>query len=86
MARKTAPKTAPKTAARKPAAKPAAPVKAGAKGSKPTRSPQPEVVMKATHDEIARKAYEIWESRGCPAGCDGDHWREAETSLNGRQA
>jgi hypothetical protein len=34
-----------------------------------------------THDEIARRAYEIWNNRGQPAGQDQDIWYEAERSL-----
>jgi hypothetical protein len=35
-----------------------------------------------THDEIARKAYELWQNRGCPAGCDLELWLEAEQQLS----
>ena len=32
-------------------------------------------------DEIARRAYEIWQARGCPSG-DGDQdWQTAEAEL-----
>jgi hypothetical protein len=34
-----------------------------------------------SRDEIARKAYEIWKSRGCPHGQDVPHWLEAERLL-----
>jgi DUF2934 family protein len=37
-----------------------------------------------THDEIAVRAREIWERRGCPEGRDLDNWLTAETELNGR--
>ena len=34
-------------------------------------------------EEIAHRAYEIWEARGCPPG-DGDQdWRAAEAELLG---
>jgi hypothetical protein len=34
-----------------------------------------------TQDQIARRAYEIFEQRGRPAGCDLEHWLEAERQL-----
>jgi hypothetical protein len=34
-----------------------------------------------THDEVALRAYEIWEREGCPAGRDLDHWSMAESEL-----
>lgn len=42
---------------------------------------QPQVVMTASHDEIARRAYEIWLSKGRPIGQDEQNWREAEAAL-----
>lgn len=35
-----------------------------------------------TRDQIAKKAFEIWKSRGCPHGHDVAHWLEAERLLN----
>ena len=34
-----------------------------------------------TRDMIARRAYEIWESRGCPAGSGVEDWLIAEAEL-----
>ena len=34
-----------------------------------------------SHDEIARRAYEIWQSRGCPPGDGSEDWRRAEAEL-----
>jgi hypothetical protein len=34
-----------------------------------------------SHEEIARRAYEIWESRGCPPGDGADHWQAAKAEL-----
>lgn len=31
---------------------------------------------------IAKKAYEIWEAEGRPAGRDADHWLRAEAALS----
>lgn len=38
------------------------------------------------HGEIARVAYELFESRGCIHGCDLDDWLEAERIVLGRHA
>jgi hypothetical protein len=34
-----------------------------------------------THEDIAQRAYEIWQSRGCPPGDGSDDWRAAEAEL-----
>jgi hypothetical protein len=34
-------------------------------------------------DEIAKKAYSIYQARGCPQGLDLQHWLEAETHIIG---
>lgn len=34
-----------------------------------------------THEEIAIRAYEIYEASGRMEGRDGDHWLEAEREL-----
>jgi hypothetical protein len=36
-----------------------------------------------THDTRARHAYELWQDRGCPDGCDTEIWLEAEQQLRG---
>ncbi len=33
------------------------------------------------HQRTAQRAYEIWESEGCPEGRCEAHWREAEREL-----
>jgi hypothetical protein len=33
-------------------------------------------------EEIARRAYEIWQARGCPAGDGSEDWRAAERELS----
>jgi len=33
---------------------------------------------KPSHDEVAQKAYEIYQREGCPQGRDLQHWLEAE--------
>jgi hypothetical protein len=34
-----------------------------------------------TQDEIAQRAYEIWQARGCPPGDGSEDWRAAEAEL-----
>jgi hypothetical protein len=34
-----------------------------------------------SQEEIARRAYEIWQSRGCPTGDGSEDWRAAEAEL-----
>ena len=34
-------------------------------------------------EDIARRAYEIWQSRGCPPGDGSDDWQAAESELLG---
>ena len=34
-----------------------------------------------TDDAIARRAYEIWESRGCPEDDGNDNWEAAKLQL-----
>jgi hypothetical protein len=38
------------------------------------------------HDDIARRAYELWVSRGMGAGLDCDDWLRAERELLDRAA
>ena len=33
-------------------------------------------------EEIARRAYEIWQSRGCPAGDGSEDWNAAIAELS----
>jgi hypothetical protein len=40
-------------------------------------------VRHATHEEIARRAYEIFEHRGRVHGYDLDDWLQAERELRG---
>jgi hypothetical protein len=42
-------------------------------------APQP----RPTNEQIAALAHAIWIDRGCPVGCDVEHWLEAERQLNG---
>ncbi len=33
-------------------------------------------------EDIAKRAYEIWEEEGCPTGCEEQHWLQAEEELS----
>jgi hypothetical protein len=35
------------------------------------------------HEEIARRARELWEQEGRPEGRHQEHWRQAEQELGG---
>jgi hypothetical protein len=37
--------------------------------------------MIITHEEIAKRAREIWQKEGCPQGRDQEHWLQAESEL-----
>jgi hypothetical protein len=34
-----------------------------------------------THETVARRAHELWQAHGCPAGRDTEFWLEAERQL-----
>ena len=36
-------------------------------------------------EEIARRAYELWEARGCPPGDGSEDWDAALAELGGRR-
>jgi len=36
-------------------------------------------------EQIALRAYEIWQEQGCPAGRDEENWYQAERELKGLQ-
>ena len=39
-----------------------------------------------SREQIARRAYELWLERGCPAGRDLEIWLEAERQLKAKAA
>lgn len=75
--RKTSGTTTKPTPARKPAARKT--TASSTKGNGAAKKSA--VVMTLTHDQIARKAYEIWLAKGCPQGQDYANWKEAEAAL-----
>ncbi len=48
---------------------------------KPKISPHTSPRTVPTVEEISRRAYEIWQARGCPQGTDLQDWLEAERQL-----
>lgn len=82
----TAPKAkkATKATAKKAATAKSAPKSAAKSASKTAgrKTATPEVVVTQTHDEIARRAYQIWLAKGKPIGRDHENWSEAERELS----
>ncbi|MCU0915978.1 MAG: DUF2934 domain-containing protein [Planctomycetes bacterium] len=58
----------------------AAPRRSGAKSRPAADGP------KITHDQIARRAHELWVQQGCPHGRDRENWFEAEKQLRAELA
>jgi len=59
-----------------------APPRRDGKKSRPATTTGPKI----THDQIARRAHEIWVKQGCKHGQDKDHWFEAERQLKAELA
>ena len=43
----------------------------------------PRITVTLTHDQIAKRAYEIWVAKGRPQGKDLENWQQAERELRG---
>lgn len=43
----------------------------------------PNTTSRRPAEEIARRAYELWQKRGAPHGSDQEDWHAAERELNG---
>lgn len=39
------------------------------------------IITPPTYEEIAVRAYELWEARGCPEGSSEEDWFTAEAQL-----
>jgi len=50
------------------------------------RQPRATGTVKITHEQIARRAHEIWVQQGCRPGRDKEHWFEAERQLKAELA
>jgi hypothetical protein len=46
---------------------------------------EPSTAQNASQDSIARRAYEIWQSEGCPDGRAMEHWLRAVSELKTQQ-
>jgi hypothetical protein len=46
-----------------------------------TADPAQDSALAANTEAIARRAYELWEQRGCPHGCSQEDWFRAEAEL-----
>ncbi|MGD9653525.1 MAG: DUF2934 domain-containing protein [Candidatus Dadabacteria bacterium] len=79
--KKAAPK---KTAAKKTAEKTTAVKKTAVKKTAVKPAPAPET-QESLYERIAKKAYEIYESRGREMGRDFEHWLEAEKIIKGKK-
>ena len=40
--------------------------------------------MSASHEDIAQRAFQLWQDRGCPEGSPDVDWEQAEDELSGR--
>jgi hypothetical protein len=49
---------------------------------KPKMKNQIQIQTEASRDAIAVRAYQFWESAGCPLGRDLEYWLQAEAELN----
>lgn len=47
----------------------------------PASPVEPSIRTSITHEQIATRAYQLWEDRGCPGGTDREDWLEAEREL-----
>ena len=44
-------------------------------------SPIPANDQQMIHENVCKRAYEIWVDNGFPDGCDQNHWLQAEREL-----
>ena len=54
-------------------------------GAAPTISTASGGTKTPAHDQIAKRAYEIWIAKGRPAGRDLENWQQAERELGVRR-
>jgi hypothetical protein len=54
----------------------------GARSAAPsTNANQTEAQLRPSHDDVARKAFLIYLTQGCPQGRELQHWLEAEAQT-----
>jgi hypothetical protein len=49
-----------------------------------TPRPRPVAAATPTHEDIARRAYQIYVEKGCPQGQSEENWRQAEQDIQNR--
>ena len=49
-------------------------------------SPSTKQKVTLSPEQIAKRAYEIWQTKGCPHGQDREHWLQAERELSQRSS
>jgi len=54
--------------------------------AKSKRASQPLPAPEITSEQIARRAYFIWEQQGKPAGKEAEHWLLAEQQIKAEQS
>lgn len=52
----------------------------------PVESTPEDVLQVELEENIRRRAYEIYQARGCEDGHDLDHWLEAEAEIRAQQS
>ena len=75
---------APRAKAMSTATAPVDPAKKAARARKPKADGQPVDLtpqITLTHDQIAARAFEVWQRKGRPNGQDAQNWAEAEAEL-----
>ncbi len=66
--------------------KPAVVAKKAAAKRKPAKAAPTVPALEITSEQIARRAYFIWEQQGRPAGKEREHWMLAEQQLKAEQS
>jgi hypothetical protein len=46
--------------------------------------PRPVATATLTHEDIAKRAYQIYAEKGCPQGQSEENWRQAEQDIQSR--
>ena len=69
-----------------PAVTKAAPKAAKTATIKTKRASKPRPTQEITSEQIARRAYFIWEQQGKPAGKEAEHWMLAEKQIKAEQS
>jgi len=74
-------KTTKKAATKTTATKKQVPKKSAAAKPRASAGKGPKASRAVTHDQIAKRAYEIWMENGRPTGTEHEHWCQAQAQL-----